>query len=180
MKRINLSYLLKNYGIALVFVAIVAIFTLLRPNFINPNNLIEILRQVSFYGIVAVGMTFCLLTGGIDLSVGSNVGFSLTVCAVFMAAKPVPPALTGGFNINPIIGGILGIIASTFIGFINGALVNEIKIPPLIVTLGMTEVVRGIVYVMTGAMPIYAGFEDYFRFLGQGSIGPIPGVVQYL
>lgn len=174
MKKINFRYLFKNYGIALVFVAICAIFTVLRPNFINPNNLIEILRQVSFYGIVAVGMTFCLLTGGIDLSVGSNVGLSLTVCAVFMAAKPIPPELTSGFNINPIVGAVLGIITSTAVGFFNGALVNEIKIPPLIVTLGMLGLIRGVVYVMTGAMPIYAGFEDYFRFLGQGSIGPIP------
>jgi len=174
MKKNNFGTFFKNYGIAFVFLALCAIFTILRPNFINPNNLIEILRQASFYGIVAVGMTFCLLTGGIDLSVGSNVGFSLAVCAVFMAAQPIPPALTGGFNINPIVGGILGIITSTLVGLFNGLLINEVKIPPLIVTLGMLEVVRGIVYVMTGAMPIYKGFEDYFRFIGQGSIGPIP------
>ncbi|MDO9547291.1 MAG: ABC transporter permease [Pelolinea sp.] len=174
MKKINFGYLFKKYGIALVFVLICAIFTAFRPNFINPNNLIEILRQVSFYGIVAVGMTFCLLTGGIDLSVGSNVGLALIVCAVFMAAKPISPDLTGGTNINPIIGAVLGILVSTGVGFFNGALINEINIPPLIVTLGMLEVIRGVVYVMTGAMPIYEGFEDYFRFLGQGSIGPIP------
>jgi len=174
MKKINIGKLFKNYGIALVFVFLCAVFTAFRPNFINPNNLIEILRQVSFYGIVAVGMTFCLLTGGIDLSVGSNVGFSLIVCAVFMDAKPISPSLTGGMNINPIVGAVLGIITSTGVGILNGALINEIKIPPLIVTLGMLEVIRGVIYVMTGAMPIYEGFEDYFRFLGQGSIGPIP------
>jgi ribose transport system permease protein len=174
MKKINLGKLLKTYGLALVLLLLVAIITILRPNFINPNNLLEILRQVSFSGIVAVGMTFCMLTGGVDLAVGSNVALSAIICALFMAAAPIPPALTGGFNINPIVGAILGIVASTASGLFNGALINKIRIPPLIVTLGMLEVVRGIVYVLTGAMPIYAGFEDYFRFLGQGSIGPIP------
>jgi ribose transport system permease protein len=174
MNKLNVGYVIKNYGIALVLVAIVIVLTVLRPNFINPGNLIEILRQVSFTGIVAVGMTFCLLTGGIDLSVGSNVGLAVAVCALFMAAKPIPPELTGGFNVNPLIGIFLGIIASTIVGFVNGALVNEIKIPALIVTLGTLEIIRGVVYVMTGAMPIYEGFEEYFRFIGQGSIGPIP------
>jgi ribose/xylose/arabinose/galactoside ABC-type transport system permease subunit len=174
MKKINARYVIKNYGIALVLVLIVVVLTILRPNFINPANLIEIMRQVSFIGIVAVGMTFCLLTGGIDLSVGSNVGLSVAVAALFMAAKPIPPEMTGGVNINPIIAIFLGIIASTIVGFINGALINEIKIPPLITTLAMLEIVRGVIYVMTGAMPIYENFEEYFRFIGQGSIGPIP------
>jgi ribose transport system permease protein len=174
MKKLNVSHVIKNYGIALVLVLIVIVLTLLRPNFINPANLIEIMRQVSFIGIVAVGMTFCLLTGGIDLSVGSNVGLSVAVAALFMAAKPIPPEVTGGVNINPIIAIFLGIIASTIVGFINGALINEIKIPPLITTLAMLEIVRGVIYVMTGAMPIYENFEEYFRFIGQGSIGPIP------
>src|SRR4030067_1811670 len=153
---------------------IVAILTGFRPNFINPNNLIEILRQVSFIGIVAVGMTFCLLTGGIDLSVVSNVVFAVTMGAIFMAAKPIPPEITGGTNINPIIGIVLGIIASTVVGLLNGAFINEIKIPPLIVTLAMLEIVRGVIFIITGALPIYEGFEDYFRFIGQGSIGPVP------
>ena len=174
MKYLTAGYVIRNYGIALVLVMIVVILTVLRPNFINPANLIEILRQVSFTGIVAVGMTFCLLTGGIDLSVGSNVGLAVTVCATFMAAKPIPPELTGGANINPIIGIVLGIMVSTGIGLLNGALINEIKIPALIVTLATLEIVRGVIFVMTGAMPIYEGFEDYFRFIGQGSIGPVP------
>jgi ribose/xylose/arabinose/galactoside ABC-type transport system permease subunit len=174
MKKLSFGNVIKNYGIALVLVLLVGVITAMRPGFINPDNLLEILRQVSFPGIVAVGMTFCMLTGGIDLSVGSNVALSAIIGAVFMAAKPIPPEITGGTNINPIIGAVLGIIASTASGLFNGALINKIKIPPLIVTLGMLEVIRGLVYVITGAMPIYEGFEDYFRFLGQGSIGPIP------
>ena len=111
---------------------------------------------------------------GIDLSVGSNVGFAVTIGAIFMAAKPIPPEITGGTNINPIIGIVLGIIASTVVGLLNGAFINEIKIPPLIVTLAMLEIVRGVIFIITGALPIYEGFEDYFRFIGQGSIGPVP------
>ncbi len=174
MKKINLSYLIRNYGIALVLVVIVIILTILRPNFIRPGNLIEIMRQVSFIGIVAVGMTFCLLTGGIDLSVGSNVGLAVAVCALIMSGRPIPPEVTGGVNINPILGIVVGILASTIVGVLNGVLINEVKIPPLITTLAMLEIVRGVIYVMTGAMPIYENFEEYFRFIGQGSIGPIP------
>ena len=98
----------------------------------------------------------------------------LTVCALFMAAKPIPPEMTGGININPIVGIVLGIIASTLVGFFNGALINEVKIPPLLLPWVCWTIVRGVIYVMTGAMPIYEGFEEYFRFFGQGSIGPIP------
>ncbi len=101
-----------------MLVLIVIVLTALRPNFINPANLIEIMRQVSFTGIVAVGMTFCLLTGGIDLSVGSNVGLSVAVCALVMSGRPIPPEVTGGVNINPILGIVLGIAASTAVGFI--------------------------------------------------------------
>jgi ribose transport system permease protein len=174
MKPMNIRKLLKDYGLALVLLLLVAVITTLRPSFINPNNLLEILRQVSFSGIVAVGMTFCMLTGGVDLAVGSNVALSAIICALFMSADSIPPEVMGGLNIKPIVGAFLGVIASTVSGLFNGALINKIRIPPLIVTLGMLEVVRGIVYVLTGAMPIYAGFEDYFRFLGQGSIGPVP------
>ena len=174
MNKINISNVIKNYGIALVLVVIVIVLTILRPNFINPANLIEIMRQVSFTGIVAVGMTFVLLSGGIDLSVGSNVGLAVAVCALIMSGRPVPLEVTGGVNINPILGIVVGILASTSVGIINGALINEIKIPPLITTLAMLEIVRGVIYVMTGAMPIYENFEEYFRFIGQGSIGPIP------
>jgi ribose transport system permease protein len=174
MKPMNIRKLLKDYGLALVLLLLVAVITTLRPSFINPNNLLEILRQVSFSGIVAVGMTFCMLTGGVDLAVGSNVALSAIICALFMSSNSIPPELMGGLNIKPIVGAFLGVIASTVSGLFNGALINKIRIPPLIVTLGMLEVVRGIVYVLTGAMPIYAGFEDYFRFIGQGSIGPVP------
>src|SRR3989304_1977272 len=111
MKKINIRNVIKNYGIALVLVVIVIILTILRPNFINPANLIEIMRQVSFTGIVAVGMTFCLLTGGIDLSVGSNVGLAVVVCALIMSGRPVPLEATGGVNINPILGIVVGILA---------------------------------------------------------------------
>ncbi len=168
----------KDLVIVFVFVAIVLIFTTMRPTFILPGNQLEILRQVSFSGIVAVGLTFCLLTGGMDLSVGSNVAFGMTVCAMFMAAQPF--GNLGEFNPNPIFGMVLCLVATTGVGMLNGFLINEVKIPALIVTLGTMQAVRGLVYVMTGAMPISKGFTDYFRFIGQGSIGgvlPVPVVL---
>ncbi len=163
----------KKYGIIVVLLCLIGFFTIMRPTFILPDNLLEIMRQVSFTGIIAVGMTFCLLTGGLDLSVGSNMAFGVMIAGIFMAAAPIPFA-EGGFNVNPFVGGLVGIIATTAIGFANGFFVNEVKIPPLIVTLATMEMMRGIVYVMTGAIPIYDGMTEEFSFVGQGSVSIVP------
>jgi len=180
MRKVSPIDLLKNYGIILVLVVLIAMFTGFKPNFINLGNLMEILRQVSITGVIAVGMTFCLLAGQIDLSVGANAALGMTIAAMWMAAKPINPELLGGFNINPIIGALLGIITSLIVGLINGFFVNKVRIPSLIVTLAMMEIIRGLIYVITGAMPIFEGFEDYFRYLGQGqlfNIVPVPVIV---
>lgn len=179
VKKMSAGEFFKRYGIVVVLLASIAFFSFMRPTFIMPSNLLEIMRQVSFSGIIAVGMTFCMLTAGVDLSVGSNLAFGVMIAGVFMAAKPIPFA-DGGFNPNPFVGGILGIMATTFVGFLNGFFINEIKIPPLITTLGMMEIVRGTVFVMTSAMPIYEGMTEEYSFLGQGSLFsviPFPVVI---
>ena len=180
MKKISVIDFLKNYGIILVLILLMIMFTSIRPNFINIGNLMEILRQVSINGIIAVGLTFCLLAGQIDLSVGANAALGMTICAMWMAAAPLKAEWFGGFNINPIIGSILGIACCVIVGFINGFFVNNVKIPSLIVTLAMMEIIRGFIYVITGAYPIFEGFTDYFRFLGQGQLWgtlPVPVVI---
>ncbi len=172
-KKMSGGEFFKKYGIVVVLLALIAFFTIMRPTFILPDNLLEIMRQVSFTGIIAVGMTFCLLTGGLDLSVGSNMAFGVMIAGIFMAAAPIPVG-EGMVSLNPLIGCILGILATTGVGLLNGFFVNEIKIPPLIVTLATLEMIRGIVYVLTGAIPIYEGMTPEFTFLGQGSIGVVP------
>lgn len=167
----------KKYGILLILVGIILIFSILAPNFFKVGNIFSVLRQQSFQGILAIGMTMCMLTGGVDLSVGSVTAFCGMAGALFMKAAPIPYT---NFNPNPIVGILIGILAGAFWGFINGVLINEINIPPLIATLATYESVRGLVYIITGAIPVYEGLTNYFVFLGQGQVFgiiPVPVII---
>ncbi len=167
--KLSVGEFFKKFGIVIVLVALFIVFALLNPYFMDPGNILELLKQVAFMGIIAVGMTFCMLTGGIDLSVGSNMALAVVVAALTMAAIPFDTQ-----EANAIMGSLVGVAAATGIGFANGFLVNQIKIPPLIVTLAMMQIVRGMVYIMTGAIPVYENIPSVFSFVGQGSVGPIP------
>ena len=169
----------KKYGILIILVGILLLFSVLAPNFFKVGNILSVLRQQSFQGILAIGMTLCMLTGGVDLSVGSVTAFAGMAGAFIMKWQPIPYA-EGGFNPNPLLGIVVAVAAGTFWGFINGVLVNELKIPPLIATLATYESVRGLVYILTGAIPIYDGLEPYFVKLGQGTVFnliPIPVII---
>ena len=120
------------------------------------------LRQVSIIGICAVGLTFVLLTGGIDLSVGSVIGVSGMTCATLVAA---------GFPV------VVAVAAALAFGFIAGLLaaliINEAGIPPLITTLGLMTSFRGLSYIIGGGLPVY-GVPDGLKALGQGYVLGIP------
>ncbi len=167
--KLSVGAFFKKFGIVIVLIALFIVFALLNPYFMDPGNIMELLKQVAFMGIIAVGMTFCMLTGGIDLSVGSNMALAVVVAALVMAAVPF-----GTQEANAIVGSLVGVGAATCVGVANGFFVNEIKIPPLIVTLAMMQIVRGIVYISTGAIPIYENIPSVFSFVGQGSVGPVP------
>lgn len=154
---------LQGWGLVIVFVVICAVFATLSPIFLKPSNLINVIRQVSVIGTAAVGMAILMISGGIDLSIGSNLAFSGLVVAIMMNNfhLPVPIAI------------VITLVASIGIGFINSFLVTKIKIPPLIATLGMMSALRGFGYVITKGYPIY-DFPTGFMSLGKGYIGPIP------
>jgi len=168
--KMSVGAFFKLYGIIIVLVVLLAIFALLNPYFLTLNNLFELLKQVAFLGIISVGVTFCMLTAGIDLSVGSNMALSVVMAATVMQAVPFGDA--SGANVA--LACMVGIGLTTCIGLINGFLINEIKIPPLIVTLAMMQIVRGLVFIVTGAIPVYKNIPKGFLFLGQGSVGIIP------
>ena len=171
-KRMSGIEFYKKFGILVILGGIIMLFSILASNFFNVGNIFSILRQQSFQGILAIGMVLCMLTGGVDLSVGSLTAFCGMAGALFMRAYPIPYTT---FNPNPIVGALIGITAGIAWGFVNGVLINELKIPPLIATLATYESIRGLVYIISGALPIYDGLEDYFVFLGQGSLfGVIP------
>jgi ribose transport system permease protein len=118
---------------------------------------------------MACGMTMVIITSGIDLSVGSVMGF----VGMFMAIMMVD------YSLPPIIAILLGLAMGTLFGFINGLLVTRAKLPPFITTLGMMSVGRGLAYVMSGGWPV-SGFPDSFMVSGQGHFLGIPLPVIYL
>jgi ribose transport system permease protein len=159
---------LKRYGIYFILIVLMAFFTVSSRAFLTPSNLFSIARQVSMFGIAAVGVTFTLLIGGIDLSIGSMVTLVNIVTAWFMVKL--------GFH--PVFACIIGLSMSAFGGFLNGLAVANLHMPPLIVTLCSMTVLEGLAYVISRGLAIY-GFTASFTVIGQGYIGivPIPVVI---
>jgi ribose transport system permease protein len=145
----------------------VLIFAIASNKFLTPTNLFLVGRQVSFYGIAAVGMTMVLLVGEIDISVGSILGFSGCFSAFLMVklSLPIPAAF------------LITLLLSVVYGIASGLLTTILKIPSLIGTLAVQIIIKGITYLMTNARPIN-GLSDSYKFWGQGFIfGKIPAPI---
>ena len=162
---------IKQNAIIILLVLEVIYFSFTTDNFLSTTNLFNVLRQVAPTGIVCIGMTLVILTGGIDLSVGAEVGLAVVVCAeCIVAGWPILPSC------------LLAILATTIVGYVNGLLIADIGIPAFIATLGTQFAVRGAVYIYTNCMPIF-GFPEEFRFLGQGyifKVVPVPVVIMVI
>ena len=153
---------LAQYGIYLALFLLVLFFSVASDVFLTSANLLNVLRQVSIIGICAVGLTFVLLTGGIDLSVGSVIGVSGMTCATLVAMGfPVLIAVAAALA--------FGLLA----GLLAGVIINEAGIPPLITTLGLMTSFRGMSYIIGGGLPVY-GVPDGLKALGQGYVLGIP------
>lgn len=167
----KLKSMLGSYGIIFVLILLVAVFAALSPRFLLPDNIFNILRQVSIVGIISVGMTFVMLTGGIDLSCGSVVGASCVGAALLMTKA----------SMNPVLACLVMVCFGTILGLANAFFISQLKVPPFIATLGMMTSVRGIAYIITGGLPVF-GFNRSFTVLGQGYFGivPIPVIVMLI
>ncbi len=153
----------KEYGIIVFFLILMIGLSFAAKGFSSPENLINVSRQVSLVGIIAVGMTLVMISGGIDLSIGS-----------IMAASGVTSAyLMTDFGLSPVLAGSVGFGLGGLVGLFNGFLVARINIPPFIATLATMAGARGLAYVITQGMPIY-GFPDEFSMIGQGYFLLIP------
>jgi ribose transport system permease protein len=151
-------------GLIVLLVAVGAL-TLASPEFLTGNNLANLARQVAIFGILAIGQLVVILTGGIDLSVGSILGLAGAVTAqLLVSGVPIIPAIL----IGVVVGGVLGIA--------NGVLVTRFKLPPFIATLGMLGIARGIVLVITDANTIQ-GLPDGFQSLANGTVLGIPNLL---
>ena len=170
----NQSVFLKNFGVQfgsfmkknvpfLILLFLVLLFSFIAPNFMTFGNLRTLIRQVSFAGISAVGLMFVMISGGIDLSIGSQIVFGNVLLAIMMAEWKLAPALA-----IPLI-----LLVGTGLGAINGFLCITLKIHPLIITLGTSAIFKGFGYIINQSRNIM-GFPDSFRWFGQGYVWGIP------
>lgn len=159
----SIKRILGSYGIVFVLIALIVVFAILSNRFLTPDNIFNILRQVSIVGIIAVGMTFIMLTGGIDLSVGSVAGFAGVGAALLMTEQ----------SMNPVLAAVIMCLFGIGLGLANGFFISKLAVPPFIATLGMMVSIRGLAYIITGGLPVF-GFDSSYTQLGQGYLGPIP------
>jgi ribose transport system permease protein len=158
----NKNYI-KQFGTIVMLLILVVLFSISTSSFLTFKNGINILRQVSVLGILSVGMTFVMVTGGMDLSVGSLLALTGVICAQLIVQMKMASPLAI----------LVTLVILTLFGLMTGALVVQLQIPPMIITLGMMTVARGLSYIITGGLPVY-GIPDSIVFLGQGYIGLIP------
>lgn len=154
---------IQKYMVIVILVVLMAFFSILAPNFLTVNNLFTVLRQVSMIGILSVGGAFIMISGGIDLSLGVQMGMSGIIAAILMVNHGMPILISC----------LAGVFATTIVGFLNGIIITTTNMQPLIATLGMMNIVKGINYIITDGLPIY-GLPSNITVLGQGHIGPVP------
>lgn len=154
---------LRDKAIWLVFVVLFVAFAAINENFLSSSNLFTIARQVSMFGIAAVGMTFVILIGGIDLAAGSVITLVNVVCAYLMVKM----------HFSMIAAILVSLFLSMLIGALNGFMVAKIGMPAIIATFATQIIFEGAGYLLSGGTPIY-GFDPRFKVIGQGYVGPVP------
>ena len=152
----------QRYGLLLSFGLLCLLLTLVSDRFLTGDNLLNILRQSTINGIIALGMMLVIMTRGIDLSVGSILALATVITADMLSQGWDPlPAL------------ILCLLIGAGLGLISGLLVSVVRIPPFIATLGLMTFARGLALVYTSGQPI-TGLGEGFRQIGTGYLGPMP------
>jgi ribose/xylose/arabinose/galactoside ABC-type transport system permease subunit len=159
----KVKHFIGDYGLLIVFAIVVMFLAFADPRFLSINNLVNVVRQSSIIGFLALGMTFVMITAGIDLSVGSVVGLTGVVAATLAPAD-------GAALLLPIAVGVgIGVI----VGFLNSALIIWGAILPFLATLAMMALVRSGALIFTNGQPV-TGLSEPFQWLGSGMVGPVP------
>ncbi|MDO5134468.1 MAG: ABC transporter permease [Eubacteriales bacterium] len=154
---------LKSRAIWLFLFLMFLFFAVMSENFLTMRNLLNVAKQVAVFGIASVGMTYVILLGGIDLATGSVISFINIVAAYIMV----------NLGWSPVVAVILSLIVSTLIGFLNGFIIAEVKMPPLIVTFASQTIFAGLAYIICKGTPI-SRFPESFLKIGQGYVGVVP------
>lgn len=163
--RKSVNNLLQVAGILPILILICILFAFLSPNFLTAGNFVNIFRQASINIVLATGMTFVILTGGIDLSVGSI----LAVSAVVSVLVSLLPGLGWA-------GAIAGLVTGLLLGLVNGALITFLSVPPFIVTLGSLTALRGVAFLVANGTTVL-NRDLNFAWVGNNYVGPVPWLV---
>ena len=155
----------KESAVFALFIIVFAVFAAQSDRFAAPDNLFNVARQYSELTVVSVGLTMVIITGGIDISVGSVVGLSSILVGV----------VAGRMGLNIWLACAAGLLAGLTCGAINGLVITKLKVQPIVTTLAMLSAARGLAFVLSEARSL-SGFPDSFVALGQTAIGPIPGL----
>lgn len=150
------SYM-RSYALFVVFMVMVVVLSIISPTFMTAKNVINIFRQISINGILAIGMTFVIVLGGIDLSIGSLCAVTGVVSAIILEKYP-------GI---PLIAIVIGIICSSLLGAVVGFMVSKFKIAPFIATLAMLTIARGVALVIADGIP-HTIKDPFYVSLGNG------------
>ena len=167
MRKKFIYFLLNEAGIGLILAALCIGFSIFVPNFASLHNVTKIFTQISINTVIAVGMTFVILLGGIDLSVGSVLSLCTIVAGLFMTKEgvPLPVAISGAI--------VLSLLAGMVCGLFNGWVSETWKIHAFVVTLGMLNIARGVALQVSGSRTIFS-FPKAFNEVGTLTFGGVP------
>ncbi|NLT98696.1 MAG: ABC transporter permease, partial [Christensenellaceae bacterium] len=163
MKKNTFVIVLQKFSALFILIILIAYLSLANGNFFKISNFVNIIKQSSVLGIMAIGQTLVILTGGIDLSVGSMM--ALSGCAMAVANTQ--------WGISPVPAVIIGIVMGMVAGLINGLVITKGRIQAFIATLGMLQVAEGVSLLLTDGLPI-SGINKGMLKLGSGLVGGIP------
>jgi ribose transport system permease protein len=155
--------LFESFGPLILLIVVVGIITLIKPSFILPANLLTVGLQSSVNAILAVGMTLVIISGGIDLSVGTMMSLAMVVMAL----------CTNNLGVPMYLGMAICVLVAALGGVVNGLLIAYANIPAFIATLGMLGIAQGLALKFSGGYSMY-GFPDWYSFVGNGELAGIP------
>lgn len=169
IKSLNHTNFSSYSGLLLVLVVFGAFLAWRSPYFLTVNNVLNVLRQISVYGIIAAGMAFVIITGGIDLSVGSITG----ICGAIVAKFVTEGVLPLGWSV------LVAMAVGAAIGYFNGFVISRTNIPPFVMTLGTMISLRGLSYIVCEGKPI-GSLPDNLLYLGMGSFLGVPTPIYFM
>ena len=169
MLKSKLKGMSRELAVLAALILLIIVFSILDPVYLTPGNMVDIIKQGTINGILAIGITFAIISGGIDLSIGCT--FAIVIVAVGqLTVVGVPPLVA------IVLGGILGAI----MGSINGILITKMNLQPFIATLGTMSVYRGLAYVFTGGWPVLGIPDNYRHVFTTKLFGDVPNSILVL